>query len=117
MKFSTFLLLMAVLVVVLAFDTAGNAGDSAPKPSVESEAPPSPIVQRIRERTVTITPSKVERTAEECGPAGCRTVSRSSVIERQPAASRIRSRGGLFQRLRERRSRSVSVSRSLGCSK
>jgi len=116
MKFSTFLLLMAVLVVVLAFDTAGNAGDPAPA-AVAEAAPQSTIIQRIRERTVTITPSKVERTAEACGPNGCRTVRRTSTVERQPVSSRLRSRGGLLQRLRGRRSRSVSVSRSFGCSK
>jgi hypothetical protein len=112
MKFSTFVLLMAVLVVVLAFDTNGNAGDSAPVPVAEP-VQASPIIKRIRQRSVTVEAGKVERDLSVCGPNGCRTVTRSSVVESAP----VRSRGKLLSRLRNRRSRSVSVSRSLGCSK
>jgi len=119
MRFSTFLLLMAVLAVVLAFDTAGNAGD--PAPAAVAEPVQSPIIQRIRERSVTIEPGKTERTLRVCGPDGCRTVNRSSVVESTPVAervqSRVRSGGGFLSRLFGRRSRSVNVSRSYGCCK
>ena len=119
MRFSTFLLLMAVLAVVLAFDTAGNAGD--PAPAAVAEPVQSPIIQRIRERAVTIEPGKTERTLRVCGPDGCRTVNRSSVVESTPVAervqSRVRSGGGFLSRLFGRRSRSVNVSRSYGCCK
>ncbi len=116
MKFSTFLLLMAVLVVVLAFDTAGNAGDAAPA-AVAEPVQKSPIIQRIRERSVSIAPGKTERTLKVCGPDGCRTVNRSSVVETAPVEGRVRSGGGLLSRLFGRRSRSMKVSRSFGCSR
>ena len=116
MKFSTFLLLMAVLVVVLAFDTAGNAGDPAPA-AVAEPVQQSPIIQRIRERSVTITPDRTERTLRVCGPDGCRTVNRSSVVEIAPVDDQVRSGGGLLSRLFGRRNRSTRVSRSFGCSK
>ena len=116
MNFSTFLLLMAVLVVVLAFDTAGNAGDAAPA-SVAEPVQQSPIIQRIRERSVNISPGKTERTLRVCGPDGCRTVNRSSVIETAPVEDQVRSGGGLLSRLFGRRSRSTRVSRSFGCSR
>jgi len=117
MRFSTFSLLMAVLVVVLAFDTTGNAGD--PAPAAVAEPVQSPIIQRIRERSVSISPGRTERTLKVCGPEGCRTVNRSSVVEIAPVQgrlqSRVRSGGGLLSRLLGRRSRSVNVSRSFGC--
>jgi len=120
MRFSTFLLLMAVLVVVLAFDSSGNAGDPAPA-AVAEPVQQSPIIQRIRERSVSISPGKTERTLKVCGPEGCRTVNRSSVVESTPVAervqSRVRSGGGFLSRIFGRRSRSVSVSRSYGCCK
>jgi len=113
MKFSTFSLLMAVLVVVLAFDTTGNAGD--PAPAAVAEPVQSPIIQRIRERSVSISPGRTERTLKVCGPDGCRTVNRSSVIETAPVEDQVRSGGGLLSRLFGRRSRSTRVSRSFGC--
>lgn len=116
MKFSTFLLLMAVLAVVLAFDTAGNAGDAAPAPVAQPVAK-SPIITRIRERSVSVSPGKVERSVNVCGPNGCRIVNRSSVVESAPVEGRVRSRSAFLSRVFGRRSRSVSVSRSYGCSK
>ena len=114
MKFSTFFLLLAVLVVVLAFDTSTNAGDTAP---VAEPVQQSRVIQRIRERSVTIEPGRTERVLKVCGPDGCRTVDRRSVVETGPVEGRVRSSGGLFKRLLGRRSRSTRVSRSFGCSK
>ena len=113
MRFQTFFLAMAVLVVALAFDTSGNAGDT---PVAEPVAK-SPIITRIRERSVSVSPGKVERSVNVCGPNGCRIVNRSSVVESAPVEGRVRSRSGLLSRVFGRRSRSVSVSRSYGCSK
>ena len=85
MRFSTFVLFVAVLVAVAVMDNQGNAGDAKP----------------------------VEKKVEACGPACRRTVSRSVSVE----GGAVSGRGGLLSRLFNRRSRSVSVSRSYGAAK
>lgn len=110
MRFSTFALMMLVLFVVLAFDSVGNAGDAKP---VAEPVQKSPIIKRIRERSVVVEAAKVEKPVESCGPDCRKIVSRSVKVE----GGTVMSRGGILSRIFNRRSRSVSVSRSYGVTK
>ena len=110
MRFSTFVLFVAVLVGVAVMDNQGNAGDAKP---VAEPVAQSPIIKRIRQRSVVVESAPVEKKVEACGPACRRTVSRSVSVE----GGAVSGRGGLLSRLFNRRSRSVSVSRSYGASK